>query len=60
MSTQIAPISAAAHYSSSAAFWENHAKILQHQLDQALARIAELQKIEEPPPLNESNAENRS
>lgn len=50
MGQTIAPISAAAHYLTSAAFWENHAKILQHQLDQALAKIAELEKAAEPPP----------
>ncbi|MBO9589055.1 hypothetical protein [Devosia sp.] len=61
MSTQIAPISAAAHYSTSAAFWENHAKILQHQLDRALTRIAELEKVEQPPPpADVGNTETRS
>lgn len=49
MGKHIAPISAAAHFMHSAAFWENHAKILQHQLDEALARIAELEAEKEPP-----------
>lgn len=46
----INPMSAAAHYLASAAFWENHAKVLQHQLDVALARIDVFEKAGTSPP----------
>jgi len=48
--TQISPLSAAQHYATAAGFWENHAKALQHQLDAALARVAELEREAEAPP----------
>jgi len=52
MNQQISAISAAQHYATSAAFWEQHAKLLQHKLDEATARIAELgaQSKETPAP----------
>lgn len=48
--TQISPISAAQHYATSTQFWEQHAKLLQHKLDEANARIVELERRLEPPP----------
>lgn len=61
MSQQVSPISAAAHYLASAIFWENHAKVLQHQLDQALARIAELEDdAAKPPPNNATTHQTHS
>lgn len=54
MSAKISPLSAASHYAASAAFWEDRAKMLQHQLDQALELIEELEKVAAPPdPPNE-------
>ena len=50
MSAKISPLSAAAHYAASAAFWEDRSKMLQHQLDQALALIEELEKAAVDPP----------
>jgi hypothetical protein len=38
--TQISPLSAAQHYSASASFWEERAKLLQHLYDEAAARAA--------------------
>lgn len=43
--TQISPISAAQHYATSAAFWEQQAKLLQHQLDEERARAIELERL---------------
>jgi len=43
MNQQISAISAAQHYATSAAFWEQHAKLLQHKLDEAAARIVDLE-----------------
>lgn len=58
MTTKIAPISAAQHYATSAQFWEAHCKLLQHQLDEANARIialeAELAAAEPEPDINPS------
>ena len=42
--TQISLMSAAAHYATSAQFWEQQAKALRHELDEALARVAELEQ----------------
>lgn len=47
--TQISPISAAQHYATSARFWEDQAKLLRHELDEANARIVELERHDEPP-----------
>lgn len=44
MTTQIDPMSAVKHYAASADFWENRAKLLQAQLDDALANVVTLQK----------------
>lgn len=41
---QISPISAAKHYAAGAGFWEQHAKMLQHQLDEATSRVIELER----------------
>ncbi|KKC39496.1 hypothetical protein WH87_04675 [Devosia epidermidihirudinis] len=41
---QISPISAAQHYATSAQFWEGQAKALRHELDEATARIADLER----------------
>lgn len=49
MEKQISPLSAAQHYATAATFWENHAKALQHQVDEALTRIAELERLVPPP-----------
>lgn len=49
MQQQINPLSAAQHYATSAAFWENHAKTLQHRLDEAQARIEALERDRPPP-----------
>lgn len=43
--TQISPISAAAHYATSATFWEGQAKVLRHNLDDANDVIAKLRAI---------------
>jgi hypothetical protein len=48
VSAKISPLSAASHYAASAAFWEDRAKMLQHQLDQALVLIDELEKVAPP------------
>lgn len=49
MQVQINPLSAAQHYATSAQFWENHAKTLQHRLDEAQARIEALERDRHPP-----------
>lgn len=41
---QISPLSAAKHYAASSGFWEQHAKMLQHQLDEATGRVTELER----------------
>lgn len=46
----IAPLSAAKHYAAGSDFWENRAKALQSQLDEALERIGELEALVPPPP----------
>lgn len=48
MQVQINPISAAQHYATAATFWENHAKTLQHRLDEAQARIEDLERVQPP------------
>lgn len=57
MTQTISPISAAQHYATAAGFWENHAKALQHRLDEALARVADLEREAEPPPDPDPEAE---
>lgn len=55
--TQISPISAAQHYATSARFWEDQAKLLRHELDEANARVVELERHAEPPQEPEPQAE---
>lgn len=41
---QISPISAAQHFATAAAFWEQQAKLLRHELDEANYRLADLKR----------------
>lgn len=43
--TQVSAISATKHYAAGAAFWEGHAKLLQHNLDDANDLVAKLRAI---------------